>query len=373
MLPPPFFSKPRAPRVVTSFDDDDDFADFQSSTQDSLQKPMPLTPDSSYHSPSFQSPASATHAPMLGGPQPSGSSLFGQSLAAQKASATAFFRSVEAKRPPVSFDSFDDDFSAFASSSTPIESSQSTSFDTSGSSLLPSSGSGYDGFNSFTTSPGLRTPSPPKPPAKNLPPLVPTASPSPVSNVRSDFIAVKPKLSIAPPALPSHEGSRETRHQHTMSLMEMANSRKGKHWPAPPSPLPQALFPPPAAAGKNATSGSSFDLMADDDSFGSFNSTAAAPEGLLASNSSPAAFGQPLMPSSSTISLNGLRPIPGPGLMQSQPVSSAGSGQWLIGSQFGGSMGLNNESGSLQSAGAPPAAGKKGALSAQDLSFFEGL
>ncbi|THH30738.1 hypothetical protein EUX98_g3466 [Antrodiella citrinella] len=341
---------------------------------------MPLTLDSGFLSPELQSPTSATNVPMLGGAQASGSRSFGQSLAAQKASATAFFQSAAAavgKTQPVTFDSFDDEFSAFTS---PVESSNSANFDTSGSSLLSASGSGFDGFSSFAASPGLRTPSPPKLPAKITstfrpppPPAImskPPPAPVPVTKLRppSPAAAVKPKLSIAPPP-----PARETHHQHTLSLMDLANSRKGKHWPAPPSPLPQALFPPPNAAAASGGS-SGFDFLADDEeSFGSFNSTAPpAAEGLLASNSSPAAFGhQPLLPSSSTTSSNGLRP----GMLHSQSVSSAGSGKWLMGSQSGSSVGMSMSSGagSLQSVPAAVPPGKKGPLTAQDLSFFEGL
>ncbi|TCD67592.1 hypothetical protein EIP91_012222 [Steccherinum ochraceum] len=377
ILPPPLHaSKPPPPSVMTSFDDDDDdFDDFQSSSHQVSHQPMPLTPDSSIISPGYQSPASATHAPMLASSRPPPKpATFGASLAAQKEAANSFFKSAVAaasKPAPLSFDSFDDEFSAFAASSTPMDSSRSRTFDTSGSSLLPAdasaSSSGFDASNSFSSDAALRTPSPPKPPAKNPPPVA-MMSTDASPKKRADSNA-RPSLSIAPPPPPS--ASRATRHLHTLSLMELANSEKGKKWLAPPSPLPQPLVPPPGAQGQTHAGG--FDFMAEDDSFGSFNSTTMA-DGFTASNSSPATFGhQPLLSSSSTSSSNGIGlPPPPSGFAKSQSTSSAGSGQWLMGS----GSDLSSSSGGLQSIGNSAASkgGKSGGgLSAQDLSFFEGL
>ncbi|KAH8093776.1 hypothetical protein BXZ70DRAFT_1010370 [Cristinia sonorae] len=356
-------NKPPSLTVLTAFDDDDDFADFQSSTPAThTANATPLASAASYQShTTFQSPSSATHAPMLGGPPTSSSS---GSLAAQKASAAAFFKSAVAaasKPAPLSFDSFDDEFSALGNTTTAVDSAQNASFNTSGSSLMSGSRSGFDGFDSFSSdSPGLGSPTPPIPPAKNPPPVT-VAAPSPrKAPVRSNTLN-KNKLTISSPPPVTYDTA--TRHQHTMSLMEMANARKGKQWPAPPSPLPQILNPPPQAPSKSNAGG--FDLLGEDDSFGSFNTTS---DGLFASTSSPAAFGQPLMPSGSTMSSIGVGALP-----QSQSVSSAGSGQWLMGA----GSGLSSGSGSVQSLGVPPPAPAKGkmggALTAQDLSFFEGL
>ncbi|KAI0272471.1 hypothetical protein BC834DRAFT_966495 [Gloeopeniophorella convolvens] len=51
------------------------------------------------------------------------------------------------------------------------------------------------------------------------------------------------------PQRPSMQG-----HQRTQSLLELAASRPG-HWPAPPSPLPDALPPPPPPPGKTGDKG----------------------------------------------------------------------------------------------------------------------
>jgi hypothetical protein len=134
-----------------------------------------------------------------------------------------------------------DDFSGFHSSppsSAANLSLQDLSFSSS-QSLFPHSTSAndslnFDDFDDFVSSPGLRTPSPPRPPSKS-------------ATAASKRLPATPAPPHGQGKVPQHH-RRPSRadHSRTLSLVETAAARPGR-WPAPPSPLPQPL-PPPAAA-----------------------------------------------------------------------------------------------------------------------------
>ena len=192
----------------------------------------------------------------------------------------------------------------------------------------------FDDFDDFVSSP-IRTPSPPRPPAK--------PSSQKVSNAQQ-----------------KRKASRAAEHSRTLSLVETAAARPGR-WPAPPSPLPQAL-PPPGAFGSNI-----FDV----DLFGSQQQQDSATAELKASASSPPAIGllNPGVPNGldNTSRRPTLLPIPPPvgltptpSFMQTPPVKHA--------SHSPNFMSVISPAASVT----PTESGKRG-LSAQDLSFFEGL
>ncbi|KAF9005980.1 hypothetical protein BDQ17DRAFT_1352508 [Cyathus striatus] len=133
----------------------------------------------------------------------------------------------------------DDEFSDFLSSPaqpTPSNSFSSGFLSTSVSQPLTGTSfqTGFDDFDDFV-SPSLPTPSPPKPPSKS--PLI-YSSALPPGPVFSAPTHQKPK-SLAP-----RKAFGAPDHQRTLSLMESAAAR-GK-WLAPPSPLPMAIPPPNA-------------------------------------------------------------------------------------------------------------------------------
>ena len=136
--------------------------------------------------------------------------------------------------------------------------------------------------------------------------------------------------------------TRTRQHQHTLSLMERAAARPGR-WPAPPSPLPQALaFPAPGGATKN------LDLMGDDDSFGDFSD-------------------------SPTVARKNNFLLPPPPHAPS-PVPTSTAGASLFGLEADSKEVPQLSMPSLQSVKKQESSGSGGGgLSAQDLSFFEGL
>ncbi|WVQ72517.1 hypothetical protein IAR50_002074 [Cryptococcus sp. DSM 104548] len=90
----------------------------------------------------------------------------------------------------------------------------------------------FDDFGDFTSS------SPPAP----TPPTKPASQSIFTSPSRPALILPTPKNS---PPKPHHD------HTPAMKLMTRTNSVKGKRWPAPPSPLPQILEPPPKSGGSS--------------------------------------------------------------------------------------------------------------------------
>lgn len=318
--PPPSFtghSTVATPALNLFGDDDDDFADFQTSAQATpvTQPPTglstgiaPLPPPEGQVAPM---PPNAIVPPISPPIQPFS---FGVS-------------SVPQTPQPLSSDPFNDEFSGIFSSSS---SSVLNSHQSGNSTLNTSSASdkslfagrnGHSDFDGFVSSPSwsaLRTPSPPRPPIK----------------------LGRPSLSVSLPRIaidPTPQLSREQKtnqHQRTLSLLERAAARPGQ-WPAPPSPLPQALsFPIPGNVHQKP------DFIGEDvdDSFGAFQSDTLAPSESGVSFLSPPAASSHTLPKSSGKDSNKLT------------ISSA----------------------STQSFPADKSK-SSGGLSAQDLSFFEGL
>ncbi|KAI0704330.1 hypothetical protein BC835DRAFT_818119 [Cytidiella melzeri] len=244
-LPPPpsfaGFTKPSNPVPPNQnlYDDDDDFADFQSPSE-----PAPPEGLSSFAFALPPPPGSRGIAPAIT-PAAQASAMLGRSSSPPY---------------PDSSQPFDNDFSAFFPSSSsarfPPHSTSSGFNSTFASSSDKSlfngqhSHSDFDDLVSPLSSSALRTPSPPRPITK----------------------ASRPSLSIKPPPTttisPASDETRNRQRQHTLSLMERAAARPGR-WPAPPSPLPQALaFPVPGSSAQNV------DFMGDDDSFGPLSGSA---------------------------------------------------------------------------------------------------
>ncbi|KAF8661345.1 hypothetical protein AX16_001440 [Volvariella volvacea WC 439] len=110
----------------------------------------------------------------------------------------------------------------------------------------------FDDFDDFVSSP-IRSPSPPRPPSKS-PIKPPIKAPQPIQPIRLSLArgSANHNGTVSRTATPPHPvqvqqttPKRKTSadHSRTLSLLEAAASRKGR-WPAPPSPLPEALPPP---------------------------------------------------------------------------------------------------------------------------------
>ncbi|KAF5355287.1 hypothetical protein D9758_006048 [Tetrapyrgos nigripes] len=254
----------------------------------------------------------------------------------------------------------------------------------------------FDDFDDFISSSDtpttLRTPSPPRPPAKSPSrvgvgvPKIQSYQVNTNGNASSSSSAIPPPHSSTPnhftqpQPLPAHviavkqkaqeqehqrqlahsrKASREAEHQRTRSLMQNAATSR---WPAsgaPKSPLPPILSPPPVPVGNGNNNNSTTNVQRDEiDFFSVFEDQQArvpvpvpapAPIGLgiHSSVSSPAE----LAPAFS------LQPAPAParkGTLPSIPLIASTSTAPPPAATSG-----------------PPA--KTGGLSAQDLSFFEGL
>lgn len=219
-------------------------------------------------------------------------------------------------------------------------------FSTSSNASIPKSNDffdDFDDFDDFVSSP-IRTPSPPRPPSKtssfghNHKPSAQRATLPPLPQV-------SPPPQIKPPA-PPRKGSRAADHQRSMSLVMDAAAHTGR-WPTPTSPLPTAL-PLPGA------SQSSFDGM-----FDGVSSMQSQPANFVAalvpSVSSPATFPYPV---SRQPSLSAAQPATPTSALRAfpPPIPSA-----------------QNGTAKLPTLSPSSAPAKSGALSAQDLSFFEGL
>ncbi|KAJ3525426.1 hypothetical protein NM688_g8403 [Phlebia brevispora] len=267
MLSPPTSSRPLLHAQVNHLSramdlyDDDEFSDFQS--------PTALLAD---YAPSaarmVQSRASAP-APFAFPPPPSNRKppmSIHASLPPPSRSAT-----IRASRPPAHqpqdstasdvFDEFDSFISSSSSSGLRPSSTKSSglgfSFGSDKSLLTPQKGS-RSTHGGGTSSSALRTPSPPRPLPK---------SPRHTDQAKNAAPARAAPNKAAPAA--ADKKVKPSQHLRTLSLVEMAASTPGQ-WPAPPSPLPQALAAPNAAPKENV------DLLGDE-SFGAFQSETMAP------------------------------------------------------------------------------------------------
>ncbi|KAI0675511.1 hypothetical protein C8Q78DRAFT_988093 [Trametes maxima] len=346
LAPPPHDASATSPSVVpltSSLFDNEDFSDFQSPVDYSSKAFPPVPP------PKAQSPSSfGTAAPAA-------------SVKAKASTTSSNFSSFGFPPPPTSGPApmsqlpplEDDDFADFQASPSSATALKPTSLASSTSSLFPSSVSnqalltpkkhaGFDDMSDFFSS-TLPTPSPPRVPAKSTPPQSsilppPSASMPSVSSLSSSS------------SLLARRNPHAAEHLHTLNLVEKAAARTGR-WPAPPSPLPAAIPGPFSGPSKP----SEFNLLDDE--------APPAAAGLTPSFSSPAMM-NPSRPSSGMggAMANGSRTQP--------PAIPMTSSSLLQEWDFQGGP-------QRATSGAPlakPANGAQaGGLSAQDLSFFEGL
>ncbi|KAG6817547.1 hypothetical protein H0H87_007515 [Tephrocybe sp. NHM501043] len=206
----------------------------------------------------------------------------------------------------------------------------------------------FDDFDEFVSSP-MRDSSSPRPPAKPS-----SLRQTPIVQIAAERL---PQSTLPqPPVKHPPPPSRRADHQRTSSLVNIAAARTGK-WPGPPSPLPDPL-PPPGALQAVSTS-----------TMKSGSSPMQPPQkngtGVTAANSSTSAFPLfPPPPSFSGVRTTTMSPSPPPPLLTASPVPV--------------NRILHN---GRTTSPAPPLAkytpiptpAASGGLSAQDLSFFEGL
>ncbi|KAJ7113697.1 hypothetical protein C8R43DRAFT_1039775 [Mycena crocata] len=177
VLPPPPGSKAKAKANLALLDDDDDFSDF--------------------HAPTQISPINA-----------SATSRYDTTFSSSTSSERGLFSSTSSTSVPVNlFDDFDDFMQASPQEPTT-----------------------------------LRTPSPPRLPAKPSHGRIP----APLSLAQVEDQDDTP-LALIHGSKPSLSSRRAAQHQRTLSLVESAAATSGVRWPAPASPLPEALPPPDAS------------------------------------------------------------------------------------------------------------------------------
>ncbi|KAG6826559.1 hypothetical protein H0H92_015313 [Tricholoma furcatifolium] len=206
----------------------------------------------------------------------------------------------------------------------------------------------FDDFDDFVSSP-IRDPSPPRPPAK--PSLL---------GPQTTIIAQTTGGAMQQPSVqyltsPPHRGSRAADHQRTQSLVNIAAARTGA-WPAPHSPLPDVLPPPEVSQTSSAMHQQQRSAS---------TAPSSTPSSFLFFPPPPGFSG-----SRTTATATPISSPPAPSLLQPQsrtgspaqgPISALhvnGSGSALL---------------ALPIHKPPTAPATAGGLSAQDLSFFEGL
>ncbi|GBE86369.1 hypothetical protein SCP_0902480 [Sparassis crispa] len=369
-LPPPPRASSAASKPVSPFVnvlDDDDFSEFHSSP---IPAPATLPLPQRAQSPSAIPAASSTRSNL--------------SIASSSKQPPPPALSLSSLRSSIPLFDDNDNFSDFNSSvpasalPSSLQPTSSKSFDSPSSFssfntstsekafLAPHKSAGFDVAGGL--SPVLRSPSPPRPPSKS-------STPS---------LILKPRGRS--PDSPSHarKRSRAEEVQHTLELMERAAARPGR-WPAPPSPLPTALhFPKPPPSASASSVQPLVDLMGDDGDD--------APEPALAQPQPLAASAVPVIPAipmsvslSSPALFNPVRPSSGAGstpfvptrLSQSQSLQGWGAFEAVprTGTPLGGGVPdlFSAPVHPSTSASAAQTAVKSSGLSAQDLSFFEGL
>ncbi|KAK7031425.1 hypothetical protein R3P38DRAFT_2923502 [Favolaschia claudopus] len=345
-LAPPPGSRPPAKKANLFDDDDDDFSDFHA------------------HVPSRVTPATSSN------------SLYAPSFSSSTSSDRGLFSSTSSSSVPANlFDDFDDFMQAAPQDATM-----------------------------------LRTPSPPRPIAKS-PRMQPPAPLSFGSGSDANQDGDDTPLAVTRSSL--QQKQRAANHQRATSLVENAAASSGVRWPAPESPLPEAIAPPPDASdpfGFNA--GSSSRMQSQQASFMQ-NAQPLKASFSLPPSSTPSlrSLSPPVLPPPPQTSAPKLAPPPGSGLRaftppvpSPPPTKMAASSTPLA--RFPpppGGTPMRTFSTPLQTPvmplpspqnGMPPpmltakrpgpvplppsmtttASGKSsGGLSAQDLSFFEGL
>jgi hypothetical protein len=330
-------SKPTPPQAKRSF------VPIMSSTRTSSDTPLPLSkPGSSFALPP---PPSSNYRSSSSSPAAGSSTVISPLPPPPSRSHTPF----HAPHPPPTIIDEDDDFSDFLSS--PSQTTQPVPLSFADFGPAPSRAS--TATHPSTTSNHLlddftSSPPPPKPPAKSTPSV--PQFPGPPLRPPSKLI-----LETAPDANQARKVSRKADHSRTLSLLETAAARG--RWLAPPSPLPEALPPPDASNSKL----SNIDL-------GGGNSTMQAQQ--AQASATLAGF-----KTSSVVSLNGHGNSQGwnfpPPLNNSrviQPISKKPPQPLFTGLHVPTFQPSKTQNGSAVSS-----ATKTGGLSAQDISFFEGL
>jgi hypothetical protein len=219
-----------------------------------------------------------------------------------------------------------------------------------------------DEFKSLTLTPPLPTSTPPRPPAKMTGHIKQPPPPQGLRLMRTE------KDRESPPPPPPQKTTRAANHARTLSLLETASARPGR-WPAPPSPLPQAIAPPPPPPLPLSGASASSKSRQLDDGVGEVAQLSQALTGgkpqpqLLASNTLWNNAPSSLATSSSSLPLRTISPPLAPSKVNGT-VALSNPSLWSLGANGGGKP-------------LTPAAGSSnkltGGLSAQDLSFFEGL
>ncbi|KAI0741420.1 hypothetical protein C8Q80DRAFT_1194370 [Daedaleopsis nitida] len=389
---------PTAAPLKSSLFDDDDFSDFQSPVEPpSHTHTFPPVPAPVAKSPRTLTAAKAANAALRTPPTGSHTTSTLSPSAIPPPSSSSQAGPSSAAAVITNFD--DDDFMDFQTSpmSPPDTqlSSSSSLFSNSASDaalLTPKNSMNFTAFDDFLGGNALATPSPPRVPAKPsaIPPLQPPPAPSqsppavlppPPSSRLPTASASAPSLSSASSStslLSRRDSKKRVEHLNTRNLVERAAARSGQQWPAPPSPLP-AIIPGPPGDGTAKGRSSLFDIMDEDAPTAAAAPSFSSPTMLNPVRPSSAmgpGVGFAALNSSSTVasSLNGSQSNP---LLQSSSwaSSSFGSLQMSTSPPAYAAMG----SSSLFATPAKSANGNenasrgKGGLSAQDLSFFEGL
>ncbi|KAG5639095.1 hypothetical protein H0H81_007039 [Sphagnurus paluster] len=223
-------------------------------------------------------------------------------------------------------------------SSLPSATSVSTAF--SDESLFPESSitkesNDWDDFDDFVSS-QIRDPSPPRPPAK------PTSFNQPaIKNKHAQALPPQPPMKSPSPL----QKARAADHHRTLSLVTEAAARPGV-WPAPRSPLPNALPPPPGSSQPIARS--------------NVRASWAQPQQGNGPSTSPFPFSILPPPGFSAVRNSTMTPSPPPPLRRASPAAQP-------------SNGYSHPLPSVQPKSLISSPTSSGGLSAQDLSFFEGL
>jgi len=175
--------------------------------------------------------------------------------------------------------------------------------------------------------------------------------------------------------------SRANDHQRTLSLVTDAAARTGV-WPAPRSPLPEALPPPPGGVKNKEKKQEGWDAFGDDDNWQQSAKKTSASEPVVGLLSPSPPYPPPLglgarnlvfkppppPPVNSTTNGSGQRlgaGFPDPVRTSTQPL--------LVQRQGSAMMSGGNATLAPTPTAKPTPSAKTGGLSAQDLSFFEGL
>ncbi|KAG6890967.1 hypothetical protein C0992_011726 [Termitomyces sp. T32_za158] len=305
--------------------------------------PMAIMSTGSSSSKSSRSTATLPLPPILPPPPPSKFTSTSHSRASSQYNIFADDNSLASYRPsPVSQPSL------LSDTTTPSAFSEQSLFSDTSSHQEKSDNDFFDDFDDFVSSP-ISDAFPPRPPAKpshlSQPSMAPPAKVPPQTQPPTKH-----------PSPPPRKVSRAADHQRTLSLVNRAANHAGR-WPAPPSPLPEPLAPPPGRSHAPSTPNTAGPLS---------SMQTQQKNAIAALNSSTTSSGYPFFPPPpgfSGLQTSTISPSPPPRLAAASPAPIVNLMQ----------------NGRGASPAPVPAAPKHtplatpGGLSAQDLSFFEGL